>query len=237
MIPDLAVAAALALLFRPVGQPLEGQDAHLFLPGNRQNARPEIPCEPVSEIDRKEKRIKGKLLHRRQRCALGMGGKTQPAHLALLPGFDKSFHRPAGTKGSRDILIRGQSMELIEIKVIGLEDLKRMLQLFAGLSGRAHHGLAGEKAAAAIRSQCGPQSLFGVTVAGRHIKIIDAVIKSPRHHLIGHILLLVHHQNAAETQDREFFTGAAETAFGHALRSTAQKMGQESHGSCSFHRG
>ena len=89
----------------------------------------------LDEICRIHHRVEFELPQRCERGFFRVGGKSERAHLALVPGFHKCLHRPAGTEDRRHIRRSRHDMKLVEIEVIGLEASEGALKFQASAGG------------------------------------------------------------------------------------------------------
>jgi hypothetical protein len=112
----------------------------------------------------------------------------------------------------------GQRVELVQVHVVGLEQLQRLLQLRARVVLHAAFGLAGQEALLAIGRERRPQPLLRIAVAGRNVEVVDAAIHGLGHDVRGRAGLLVHHHNAAEADHRQMFAGLAQRAPRNGVR-------------------
>lgn len=100
-------------------------------------------------------------------------------------------------------------MELVEIDVVGLQQLQRLFELRARFVPRSTLRLAGKEAVLAIGRERGSQPLLGIAVAGRDIEVIHTTVHSFSHDVAGRARLLVHRNNPTEADDGNFLAGPA----------------------------
>ena len=131
------------------------------------------------------------------------------ANLAVLLGFQNRLHRTTRAESLLDLLHVGQGVKLIQVEVVGLEQLERLLQFLRRTGGIPFKGLAGQETLVAVGLQRRAESSLGVAVEGGHVEVIHASIHGLGNE-IGRLLgRHVLHDHAAEADDREFFLGAS----------------------------
>jgi len=215
-VPALGPLARLALLPAALGHRLQRQDAHPFLLRGLEQLGAKALLQPRGPVDRVEHRVKVEVLHQLDGRVLAMGGKAEVAGLALLARLEKDLQRPARAGDLRHVLRLGDRVELVEIHVVRAQPPQRLVQLALRPLGQPLAGLAGQKDLLAIRLQRRAQLDLGIAIAGRHVEIVDPqLFHGPRHQAIGHGLLLIHHQDTAETHHGEHLTGLAQHSLLH----------------------
>ena len=128
--------------------------------------------------------------------------KAQEAYQPLLTCFDKGFQCTARPKDRIDILLRGDCVELVQVKVIGAQFFKGLVQFLLRTLCSALSRLAGQKDAVTIGLERRTQHLFCIAVGGCDIKVVDpALIDRHRHVLTGPFWCFVCDGNAAKTDD------------------------------------
>ena len=146
-------------------------------------------------------------------------GKTTQARLFFQYLREKGadavlLNEPGGTYAGdkiRGILLdRRNSVELIEVKVVGPESFQGTAQLTLCLSGAALARLAREKHLVAMGFECRPEAFLSVPIPGCHVEIVDAALDGLGDILIGIYRRDIAHDDPAEADDRQLHSRASE---------------------------
>jgi len=216
LVPALGPLALLALVQQAAGERLERQDAHALLCGALHDARAKVPLGPRRPVDGQEHRVEIEALHQRQRGLLRVRGEAEVARLALLARPDKGLHGAARAEDLLHVLRRGHGVQLVEVEMVRAQPLQGLFQFPSGAGGAALARLAGQEHPVPVRRERRPEALLGVPVTRRDVKVVDAALL----HRLAHQTArlgggLVHHQDAAETDDRKHLARVAQSALLH----------------------
>ena len=168
-------------------------------------------------IKREKDRVEVVTVHGRHSGLGGVDGKANIANLSL---FLCGFHGLDGAAGAEHLVEIGhlcEGVELVEIDVIGLEQLERLLEVGARIVFHAAVGLAGQEAVVSVGRERRAEAFLRVAVTGGHIKVVDAAIDSFRHDVGGFASGFVHHNDAAEGDKGKLFAGLAKGATGDGI--------------------
>ena len=105
-----------------------------------------------------------------------------PIHLILPCSFalENCFHRPAGTQRLLHIGRPHQVVQLVQIKVIGLEQLQRLLQLLSRAALSRRLVLQARKyllAVQALEAHAHFGFALALAVGGRHIEVVEPAVE------------------------------------------------------------
>jgi hypothetical protein len=101
-------------------------------------------------------------------------------------------------------------MQLVKVKVVCLQTLEGLAQLFGSTLPISLARLACQKHLIAQAFQGRTEPLFGITVSRGDIKVSHAVVVSPLHHRFGVLLRQVHHDDATHRNGRNFHARLAQ---------------------------
>lgn len=145
-----------------------------------------------------------------------MGRESEETDLAGALAFEEQIHNAALLEyGVKIVLHIGQTMELVEVEVIGAETFQGPVELVLGPGALALRGFAGEEDLFPVRFESGAELDFGVAVGRRDIEVIDAALNRLGHNAVGVPLPGIGDDNAAKPDDGQFHGGFAVSPAGH----------------------
>lgn len=146
-----------------------------------------------------------------------MDREADVADFAFLLRGLHGLHRTARSEDFVQLSHFGEGVELVEVHVIGLEELQGIFQLFAATVAGAVFGLAGEEDAVAIGGEGRAEALLRIAVAGGDVEVIDAAVHGFGDDVGGSAGGLIHDDDAAKADDRELLAGFAQLAAGDGM--------------------
>ena len=109
-------------------------------------------------------------------------------------------------------------MKLIEVHVVGAKQAQGFFEQLGAAIFRPIFFLASQENVLAVRLKSRPQARLRVPIAGRHIKVADAVVNRLRHDIVGKRLAVVHHHDPAKAHDGKLFSGLSQLPPRNGLR-------------------
>ena len=110
---------------------LDRQHSHLLFPSQFDDRLAHAVPQVLDKIDREHDGIEAEALHHSQGGFGGVGREAQVLDLALFLGLDQRLDGPVRTEGLIHLVLPTQMMQLVQIEVVGLEQLERLFQFFA----------------------------------------------------------------------------------------------------------